>query len=156
MIVGVLFCSTRTIARWKWCVEHDGISVALGTPSPFTSRLGNWWSEVVTEWVLKFNPRDFGFVRSRWCCRIMVLVLLETYELRVSEGTVRRCVHKEQVVLRRPRPVVGPTDPQREVKLQALRQLLASLPANEIAVFEDEVDINTNPKIGAMWMRRGR
>jgi putative transposase len=50
--------------------------------------------------------------------------------------------------------VVGPTDPQREAKLQALRQLLATLPANEIAVFQDEVDINTNPKIGAMWMRR--
>jgi len=51
--------------------------------------------------------------------------------------------------------VVGPCDPQRKEKLQALRQLLASLPANEIAVFQDEVDINTNPQIGAMGMRRG-
>jgi transposase len=51
--------------------------------------------------------------------------------------------------------VVGPSDPQREAKLQALRQLLASLPANEIAVFQDEGDINTNPKLGARWMRRG-
>jgi len=25
-----------------------------------------------------------------------------------------------------------------------------------MAVFRDEVDITTNPKIGAMWMRRGR
>jgi transposase len=30
------------------------------------------------------------------------------------------------------------------------------LPADETAVFQDEVDINTNPKIGAMWMRRGQ
>jgi putative transposase len=34
--------------------------------------------------------------------------------------------------------------------------LLATLPADEIAVFQDEVDVNTNPKIGAMWMRRGQ
>jgi transposase len=110
----------------------------------------------VAEWVLKYSPRDFGFIRSRWCCQVMVLVLLETYELRVSQETVRRWLHKEQVVWRRPRPIVGPCDPQREAKLQALRQLLATLPANEIAVFQDEVDINTNPKIGAMWMRRGQ
>lgn len=86
----------------------------------------------------------------------MVLVWLETYELRVSQETVRRWLQKEQIVWRRPCPVVGPSDPQKEKKLSALRQLLATLPANEIAVFQDAVDVNTNPKIGAMWMRRGR
>ena len=30
------------------------------------------------------------------------------------------------------------------------------MPPDEIAVFQDEVDINTNPKIGPMWMMRGR
>jgi transposase len=52
-------------------------------------------------------------------------------------------------------PIVGPTDPEREAQLHALRQLLAGLPPSEVVVFQDEVDINTNPKIGAMWMRRG-
>lgn len=74
----------------------------------------------------------------------------------MSRETVRRWLQQEQIVWRRPRPVVGPRDPRREIKLQALRQLLASLPANEIAVFQDEGDINTNPKLGALWMRRGR
>lgn len=155
MIVGVLYCSTRTIARWKHRVEEEGIAAALGTP-PTPSRLGSWWSEVVVAWVLQSSPRDFGLLRSRWSCQVLVLVLLETYELRVSQETVRRWLQKEQIVWRRPCPVVGPSDPQKEAKLQALRQLLASLPDNEIAVFQDEVDVNTNPKIGAMWMRRGQ
>jgi len=155
IIVGVLFCSTRTIARWKRRVEEDGIRAALGPPPP-TSRLGSWWSEVVAAWGVQSSPRDFGFLRSRWSCQVMVLVWLETYELRVSQETVRRWLQKEQIVWRRPRPVVGPSDPQKEAKLQALRQLLARLPANDIAVFQDEVDVNTNPKIGAMWMRRGQ
>ena len=30
------------------------------------------------------------------------------------------------------------------------------MPDDETAVFEDEVDINTNPKIGSMWMYRGQ
>lgn len=154
VIAGVLFCSTRTIARWKPRVEVEGIGTVLGPAPAGASRVGRW-SEVVAEGGLKWSPRDFGFVRSRWCCGVIVRVFLETYELQVSRETVRRWLHQEQIVWRRPRPVVGLRDPQREAKLQALRQLLASLPANEIAVFQDEVDINPNPKIGAMWMRRG-
>jgi hypothetical protein len=33
---------------------------------------------------------------------------------------------------------------------------LAHLLADEIVLFEDEVDLQTNPKIGAMWMLRGQ
>jgi len=52
--------------------------------------------------------------------------------------------------------VVGPTDPQYDHKLQALRDLLATLPENETALFQDEVDVNLNPKIGSCWMQRGQ
>jgi putative transposase len=156
VIAGVLFCSTRTIARWKTRVETAGLGVVLGSSVPPAAGLGAWWSQVVAAWVTEWSPRDFGFLRSRWCCGVIVLLLVEIHHLCVSPETVRRWLQREQVVWRRPRPVVGPTDPQREAKLQALRQLLATLPANEIAVFQDEVDINLNPKIGAMWMRRGQ
>jgi transposase len=155
-IAGVLFCSTRTIARWKTRVETEGIRTVLAPSLQASAWLDAGWSELVAYWVTEWSPRDFGFLRSRWCCGVIVLLLVELYELHVSAETVRRWLHREQIVWRRPRPVVGPTDPQREAKLQALRQLLATLPANEIAVFQDEVDINTNPKIGAMWMRRGQ
>ena len=49
----------------------------------------------------------------------------------------------------------GPTDELPEERLNALRKVLAQIPDNETAVFQDEVDINTNPKIGSMWMMRG-
>jgi Homeodomain-like domain len=78
VLAGVLFCSSRTIARWKSRVESDGVRVVLGPPPPATSRVGTWWSEIVAEWVLKWSPRDFGFVRSRGCCQVRVLGLLET------------------------------------------------------------------------------
>jgi putative transposase len=156
VIAGVLFCSTRTIARWKARVETEGVGALLGAAGTPTSGLGGWWSQVVAAWVIEYSPRDFGFLRSRWCCGVIVLLLMEIHQLSVSAETVRRWLHREHLVWRRPRPVVGPTDPQREVKLQGLRQLLATLPANEIVVFQDEVDINLNPKIGARWMRRGQ
>jgi transposase len=59
-------------------------------------------------------------------------------------------------VWRRPRPVVGPVDPKYDEKVQAIRALLAGLPDRETAVFEDEVDVHLNPKIGSCWMPRGR
>jgi len=156
VIAGVLFCSTRTIARWKTRVETEGVGAILGPSLPPAVGRGGWWSQVVAAWVTEWSPRDFGFLRSRWCCGVIVLLLVEPHALCGSPETVRRWLQREQVVWRRPRPVVGPTDPQREAKLQALRQLLATVPTNEIAVFQDEVDINLTPKIGALWLRRGQ
>lgn len=77
-------------------------------------------------------------------------------QLAVSRETVRRWLHRADLVWRRPRPVIRRPDPLRQAKLRALRRLLAGLPADEMAVFEDEVDVNLNPKIGSMWMRRGQ
>jgi putative transposase len=34
--------------------------------------------------------------------------------------------------------------------------LLRTLPEDETVVFQDEVDINLNPKIGCSWMRQGQ
>jgi hypothetical protein len=51
---------------------------------------------------------------------------------------------------------LGPEDPQHAAKVRRIKALLRHLPADEIVVFQDEVDINTNPKIGAMWTRRGQ
>jgi transposase len=44
---------------------------------------------------------------------------------------------------------------QRRWKLRKIRELLRDLPGDEAAVFQDEVDLNLNPDIGCMWMRRG-
>jgi len=105
VIAGVLFCSSRTIARWKSRVELAGVSAILRPAPPPSARLGScsWWSAVVVRWVLEWRPQDFGFVRSRWCCGAIVWLLLEIYELQVSAETVRRWLHQEQLVWRRPR-----------------------------------------------------
>ncbi len=156
VITGVLCCSTRTIARWKTRMEIEGRGALLGPTIPPGLGPSVWWREAVAGWVTTVSPRDCGFLRSWWWCRVIVVLLLERYAVRVSPETVRRGLQREHLVGRRPRPVGGPTDPPRAAKLQALRQLLAPLPANAIAVFQAEVAINTTPKIGALGMRRGQ
>jgi putative transposase len=155
-IVSVLYCSTRTIARWKQRFLEGGVDALLeerrGRRSPFAA----WILGMVVGWVTTHWPRDFGFVRSRWSCEVLAVLTLEITDVRVSRETIRRWLHREKLVWCRPRPVLGPKDPQRQVTLRKLRGLLRNLPSDEIAVFQDEVDVNTNPKIGCMWMRCGQ
>jgi transposase len=110
---------------------------------------------LVIRWVTEWSPTDFGFARSRWTCEAVALVLREDLRVRVGRETVRRRLHAAGLVWRRPRPVLGPKDPEYAAKVRKIRGLLRGLPDSEVAVFQDEVDINTNPKIGSMWMRRG-
>jgi len=151
-IAVMLFCSTATIDRWQRRFRHGGLAALAGRPPGPRPR----WVAVVVGWVTRKLPTDFGFLRSRWCCKAVALLLLEVHGLAVSRETVRRWLHRGQLVWRRPRPTLGPKDPERAAILRKLRRLLARLPADETAVFQDEVDINSNPKIGAMWMRRGQ
>jgi putative transposase len=155
-ITAVLFCSSRTVARWKQRWVDDGIDALIGKPRGRVPRLGAHWVAVVVDWVTRWTPRAFGFWRSRWSCATVVLLVWQHYRVVVSAETVRRWLHRGQLVWRRPRPVLKRRDPQRDRKLQDLRQLLRDLPDDETVVFQDEVDVNLNPKIGPMWMLRGR
>jgi transposase len=155
-VAALLFCSSRTIDRWVKRYHAEGVEGVAGHKPGRPFRFAAGWVDVVLEWVTKHAPRDFGFLRSRWCCEAVVLLMLRTHHLEVSRETVRRWLHRGNLVYRRPRPTLGPTDPERQARLDALRKILSELPADETAVFQDEVDINTNPKIGSMWMIKGR
>jgi len=155
-IAAVLFCSSRTIARWKGRFLRDRCDGLLGWQRGPQPRLGPRWLAVLVGWVTEQTPRAFGFLRSRWCCEVVVLLLWRLHRLDVSRETVRRHLHQAGLVWRRPRPVLRREDPDRARILAELRDLLRDLPDDETAVFEDEVDVNLNPKIGCMWMRRGQ
>jgi putative transposase len=155
-ITAVLFCSSRTLARWNQRFRRGRLDAVLGTSRSRVPGLGPDWLAIVVDWVVRWSPRAFGLWRSRWCCATVVLLLGRQYRVAISAETVRRWLHRAQLVWRRPRPVLQRRDPQRQEKLQALRQLLRDLPADETVVFEDEVDVNLNPKIGPMWMVRGQ
>jgi hypothetical protein len=133
--------------------QAGGVSRALGTEE--RSYLVPYWLIVVVRWLLHKTPRDFGFFRTRWSCALLALLLWQQENVSISPETVRRGLARMEFVWRRPRPVVGPRDPQRAAKLRRIQELIANLPADETVVFQDEVDVHLNPKIGCCWMIRG-
>jgi putative transposase len=141
----------------KECIQRfgqEGIefltnsAAAAATVPPWLRRVGSWLAQK--------SPEDFGYFRTRWSCETLAEVLAwETGEHHSAE-TVRRGLHRLGFVWRRPRPVVGPVDPEHAQKLANIQELLRTLPPNETAVFQDEVDIHLNPKIGSCWMPKGQ
>lgn len=156
LIITVLYCSSATIARWQKRFLEGGLAALDLEERGRPPSLWAGWATVVVCWVKQSVPRDFGFYRSRWCCKTLVVLLLSTYRVNVSCETVRRWLHQHRMVWRRPRPVLKPKDPSRYRKRRNIRELLANLPEDHAAVFQDEVDLNLNPEIGCMWMEEGK
>ena len=151
----VLFCSASTISRWRRRWEAEGVGAVIGRPRGRRRTVIHIGAILVGRWVLTLSPADFRLARSRWSCEAVAVVLRDDFRVPVSRETVRLWLRSAGLVWRRPRPVIRPKDPDREKKLAELRALLKHLPADETAVFMDEVDVNLNPKVGCMGMKRG-
>ena len=154
-IEAMLFCSSRTVDRWLKRFRAEGTAGLTGRKRGRPFRLGLGWVAPLVNWVTTKTPGDFGFLRTRWSCALLALLLREREGVTASRETVRRYLHRGHLVYRRPRPVLKPDEEERRVKLAELRALLGGLPAEETAVWQDEVEIHTNPKIGRMWMLKG-
>jgi len=150
----VTYASFDLIAGCVGQVRTRG-AAAVAEPDGPAAALPAWLARVA-RWLTTKTPGDFGYFRTRWSCETLAEVLAWEVGVSKSAETVRRGLHRLKFVWRRPRPVVGPVDPDYAEKLRDIRWLLAHLPPDEAAVFQDEVDIHLNPKIGSCWMRRGQ
>jgi transposase len=108
--------------------------------------------------VVRGAPHQYGWRRPTWTREMLVGTLAEQTGVRVHPATMSRALALVQARRGRPRPTVRcPWAPAaKAARLQAINRLLASLPRQHLAVYEDEVDIHLNPKIGWDWMVRGQ
>ena len=108
--------------------------------------------------VVSRGPPDYGHRRPTWTRELLVEVMTDLTGIRIHVGTMSRALKAIGARRGRPRPVVRCPWSQaaRNKRIRALRQRLANLPPGEVAVYQDEVDIHLNPKIGLDWMNRGQ
>ncbi len=153
-IIDATLVSSTTICEVKRQYAQAGLNAAPGLRR--RDSVIPFWLIVVLRWLVSHTPQDFGFFRQRWSCEMLALLLREKNRIRLSAETVRRGLVRMDFVWRRPRPVLKLHDPEYDVKLQRIWRLVAHLPQNETAVFQDEVDVHLNPKIGSQWMVKGQ
>lgn len=108
--------------------------------------------------VVRGNPRDYGWRRPTWTRELLVQTLLRQTGVRVHVATMSRALALIKARRGRPRPTVGCpwSKTAKTRRLNAIGRLLATLPRGHVALYEDEVDIHLNPKIGPDWMVRGQ
>jgi transposase len=99
LIAAVLFTSSSTINRWRRRFQKDRLAALQSAVR--RSRRGSFWIALVIRWVTMQTPLDFGFLRSRWTCDTIVVLLREDHGLRVGREVVRRWLHQENLVWRR-------------------------------------------------------
>ena len=108
--------------------------------------------------VVRSSPQQHGWRRPTWTRELLVATLARQTGVRIHVATMSRALALIQARRGRPRPTVGcPWSPTAKMRrLRVLRSLLAALPRRHVAVYEDEVDIHLNPKLGLDWMVRGQ
>ncbi len=107
---------------------------------------------------VRSRPPRYGWRRPTWTRELLVETLARQTGIRVHVATMSRALALIRARRGRPRPTVRCPWPEaaKAGRLGEIRQLLAALPRGHVAVYEDEVDVHLNPKIGLDWMVRGQ
>lgn len=108
--------------------------------------------------VVRSNPQEHGWRRPTWTRETLVETMVRKTGVRIHVATMSRALALIRARRANPRPRVHcPWFPAVKTRrINVLRRLLATLPRREVAVYEDEVDVHLNPKIGLDWMGHGQ
>jgi transposase len=145
-----------TIGRWLRWYRDEGVGALEALPAGRAPVLPV--AKIVTLLVLlmQFSPQDFGYQRSRWCTELLAIKINRLTGLNMAASTLRRWLPRMGIVWRRPVPTLRIKDPAYQEKMADIDAALARCDAANPVFYEDEVDIDLNPKLGADWMFRAQ
>lgn len=160
--------SARTVAETVGCARSTAVRVA---PRYLTAGEAGLWDHRRTNGVRKVStamgdqlrplvagrPPDYGWSRPTWTVELLARQLTALTGCPLSLTTICRLLRQLRARRKRPRPTVRCPWPveQRLARWAALRPLWTHPPAGSVVLFEDEVDIHLNPKLGPEWMLAG-
>ena len=152
----VLFCSRTTVYAVASRFVEEGRAPfddrARRGPKPL---LGEKAHKRVEE-LLEDSPVEHGWLRSRWGCKLIALQLARERLAEASRETARRALHRLGFRWRRPRPVPPEKDSEEQIEEKRTRlEDVLSMVEEAGSFFQDETKLETNPKVGFGWMRKG-
>ena len=108
--------------------------------------------------LLRGTPEDVGWKRPSWTRELLCLQMTRDGWPAVAVCTMGRVLARLGARIGMPKPVVlcPWSRDRREWRLAAIRTLEKRASAAEPVLYEDEVDIHLNPKIGRDWMLPGQ
>lgn len=157
-IADMLACSIKTVSRVQQRFREHG-------PEGLLDRRGdNGTTKVTYDYILALmeavrgSPRDYGYPRPTWTQELLIKVMEERKGIRVHPSTMSRLLRRLGIRRGMPKPTVGCpwSSRARKRRLGLIRRMIETLPPDQAAVWEDEIDIHLNPKIGPDYMLPGQ
>lgn len=107
--------------------------------------------------VLRYTPREYGHRRPTWTQPLLIAVCGRITGITISRTTMGRLLKALKARRGRPKPLAPCpwSEKDRKRRVNLLHRLIRTLPANEAAVWEDEADIDLNPRIASDWTLPG-
>lgn len=152
-----LGCSPRTVSRTRQRWFEEGEAGLMDRREDNGDPKVDEDYVATVRWILQSPPTDFLHRRPTWTRQLLIETAWHYTGVTVSETTMGRVLATLGARRGRAKPVAPcPWSPQRKGRRLALiRSLVDALPADEACVWEDEVDIDLNPRIGPDWMLPG-
>jgi transposase len=108
--------------------------------------------------VVASSPCEYGWKRPTWTREMLLETMVEETGVRMHVSTMSRALRLIHARRGRPKPTVGCPWSKRAKnrRLREIGKTVEGLRQDEVLVYEDEVDVHLNPKIGLDWMVRGQ
>jgi transposase len=158
LIADILQCSLALVSKTAQRFRHEADAGLIDRredngPEPIPWHYHSWLRQVVAQ-----SPQDYGYSRPTWTQELLVEVLATKTSISVARSTMSRLLRQNGIRRGRPKPYVECPwrKRRRQKRLRELRRLREELPADEVLLWADEIDIHRNPKIGPDYMLRGQ
>jgi len=155
-IAATLDCSDKTVRGWINRYETQGCNGLLdrprsGRPSKVDEKVKTQIEEDMTK-----LPSDLGYIAAFWTVALLCIHLCKTIGTKVSNSTVRRCLHTLSYAFNRPRIAPNPNDPEAGIKVHHIAKTMINATRNSVFLCEDESTFRLLPAIRSMWMKVGQ
>ncbi len=156
-IAKALGCSastvSRTLSRWQMYGQAGLIDRREDNGSV---RADDLYAKTVA-WILESSPQDFFHRRPTWTRRLLLQTAQRYTGVIVSTTTMGRVLKRLKVRRGRPKPLAPCpwSESARKQRVAMIHALIDTLPASHACVWEDEADLDLNPRIGFDWMLPG-
>lgn len=157
-IAEMLGCSPSTVQRVRQRYAKEG-------QAGLRDRRGaNGQAKITEQYLLELvhavggRPSDYGYPRTTWTQELLVQALSVKTGIKISPSRMCRVLKALGIRRGMPRATVGcPWSKRAKTRrIRLIERLIETLPPDEAAVYEDEVDIHLNPKIGPDYMLPGQ
>ena len=146
---------SRTLSRWE---AYGEAGLVDRREDNGQAKAGEAYVTVV-RWLLEGTPQDYFHRRPTWTKALLIETARHYIGVSVSKTTMGRVLEGLRARRGRAKPT-APTCPwpkaRKERRLAMIRALIDTLPPGEACVWEDEADVDLNPRIGADWTLPGR